>query len=229
MSSSKPTSSSASSSTSAKLIPLSSNSTSAQADSLWFCNDFLLGAGMVIIQPSSGKVVLVYDNHYKYFFLPKGRKDVGESLEQAALREAHEESGYRAQFLPLSLPHLQPRPPLPPSIPGHPQNTLPKDPLRLSSEPIYISTQLDYNPRRKNAHEYITFWYVGYIEEDAVPEEGTKMADEQGYVTHLLPYHEAEERLTGLQGSVLRKAYEVWNTTKRFQEELQQEQEQEQA
>lgn len=43
----------------------------------------------MIIQPSTGKVVLV--NNGNDWFLPKGRKDQGESLEQAALREGFEE------------------------------------------------------------------------------------------------------------------------------------------
>lgn len=70
-------------------------------DRLWFSQDFMLGAGMVIIQPTTGKVVLLREpvgpdpkNPTKtlyYWFLPKGRKDRGESLEQAALREAYEE------------------------------------------------------------------------------------------------------------------------------------------
>lgn len=51
----------------------------------------MLGAGMVILQPSSGKVVLVCDTRDEYWFLPRGRKDVGESTEQTALREAYEE------------------------------------------------------------------------------------------------------------------------------------------
>jgi 8-oxo-dGTP pyrophosphatase MutT (NUDIX family) len=51
----------------------------------------MLGAGMVIIQPTSGKLVLLYETKLMYWFLPKGRKDVGESLEQTALREAYEE------------------------------------------------------------------------------------------------------------------------------------------
>lgn len=46
---------------------------------------------MVIIQPETERVVLIYDTHDKVWFLPKGRKDVGESLEEAALREAYEE------------------------------------------------------------------------------------------------------------------------------------------
>lgn len=46
---------------------------------------------MVIIQPSTGQVVLVHDTDTKSWFFPKGRKDRGESLEQTALREAYEE------------------------------------------------------------------------------------------------------------------------------------------
>ena len=70
-------------------------------DRLWFSQDFMLGAGMVIIQPTSGKVVVLGEpagpdprdptKVLTRWFLPKGRKDRGESLEQAALREAYEE------------------------------------------------------------------------------------------------------------------------------------------
>ena len=56
---------------------------------MFFSENFMLGAGAVIIQPSSGKVVIVQDDDRR--FLPKGRKDLGESIEHAALREAYEE------------------------------------------------------------------------------------------------------------------------------------------
>lgn len=58
----------------------------------------MLGAGMVLIQPSTNKVILLYDTSRRYWFLPKGRKDVGESLEQAALREAYEEASLTASL-----------------------------------------------------------------------------------------------------------------------------------
>lgn len=64
-------------------------STPAVPDSIFHAKNFMLGAGIVIIQPSTGKVVLV--NNGNDWFLPKGRKDQGESLEQAALREGFEE------------------------------------------------------------------------------------------------------------------------------------------
>ncbi|PBK59555.1 hypothetical protein ARMSODRAFT_857119, partial [Armillaria solidipes] len=47
--------------------------------------DFLLGAGMVVLQPSSDKVVVVYDCLTKEYSLPRGGKDIGEPSEQTAL------------------------------------------------------------------------------------------------------------------------------------------------
>lgn len=35
--------------------------------------------------------MVVYDSYSKWWFLPKGRKDVGESVEVAAVRESFEE------------------------------------------------------------------------------------------------------------------------------------------
>jgi 8-oxo-dGTP pyrophosphatase MutT (NUDIX family) len=69
-------------------------STPAVPHSAWCSEDFMLGAGMVIIQPSTHRLVILYDTQKKRWFLPKGRKDLGESLEQAALREAYEEVGH---------------------------------------------------------------------------------------------------------------------------------------
>lgn len=70
--------------------PLSERSTTAIPNSIFHATDFILGAGVVIIQPSTAKIVLVTDKRERWF-LPKGRKDKGESLEQTALREAYEE------------------------------------------------------------------------------------------------------------------------------------------
>jgi hypothetical protein len=79
--------------------PLSERSTAAIPDSIFHATDFILGAGVVIIQPSTSKIVLVTDKRERWF-LPKGRKDKGESLEQTALREAYEEVNNPSIFLP---------------------------------------------------------------------------------------------------------------------------------
>lgn len=141
---------------------------------------------MVIIQPETEKIVMIKDTKLKIWFLPKGRKDVGESLEQTALREAYEEvcnpalnsklflafdaivhelkSGYRAEFLPLYIPTRAPTSP-------NAQNDGYYEPP--NTEPIYVSV-ITWSPRKKrsgtmdNGGEYLSFYYVGKIPVDAV-------------------------------------------------------------
>lgn len=66
------------------------------APSRWASGNFQLAAGCCMLQPSEdesyAKVVVVYDTFRRRWFLPRGRKDVGESLEQAAFREGYEVS-----------------------------------------------------------------------------------------------------------------------------------------
>lgn len=71
--------------------PLTNYSTVGVADSAWSSLDFMLGAGMVIIQENTHRIVVVFETQKRYWFFPRGRKDIGESLEKAALREAYEE------------------------------------------------------------------------------------------------------------------------------------------
>lgn len=55
---------------------LSNDSTEVVSDSIWFCSDFIIGAGAVIIQPSSGKMVLIHDRATETWLLPKVRSEV---------------------------------------------------------------------------------------------------------------------------------------------------------
>jgi hypothetical protein len=69
-------------------------STNLIAPSRWASGGFQLAAGCCMLQPSEdqsyAKVVVVYDTDRQRWFLPRGRKDVGETLEQAAFREGYE-------------------------------------------------------------------------------------------------------------------------------------------
>jgi hypothetical protein len=42
-------------------------------NSAWTGENFLLGAGMVVFQPETLQVVVLYETKKKYWFLPKGR------------------------------------------------------------------------------------------------------------------------------------------------------------
>ena len=71
---------------------LSRWSSPAVAEGGWCSSNFLLGAGMVLIQRSTQKIVVIHEPKLDCWFFPRGRKDLGESLETAALREAYEEA-----------------------------------------------------------------------------------------------------------------------------------------
>ena len=86
-----------------EVYQLSDKSTLAVPDCFFHTTEFILGAGIVVIQPSTGKTVVVGDGEEQWF-LPKGRKDKGGSLDKTALREGHEEARMSTPHysLPLS-------------------------------------------------------------------------------------------------------------------------------
>jgi len=162
---------------------------------MFVSENFMLGAGVVIIQPSSGKVVIVQDGDH--WFLPKGRKDLGESIEHAALREAYEESGYRCEFLPLY----------------HWANAPVGSRLAYGqkhTEPLYVVMTSYLGRRNRPPGEYLTFWYVCQIGPDAVRELGTGMPDEAGYVSHLVTHEVAGQLLSEVERTVLAVAFNEW-------------------
>ncbi|KAF7288134.1 Nudix hydrolase domain-containing protein [Mycena chlorophos] len=173
---------------------MSQYSTAAIPDSVFADQNFLLGAGMVVIQESTHRIVMCYERERKYWFLPKGRKDIGQTLEETALREAYEESGYRVEPRLLYTNTLAPGPPNDPQAYREP-----------NWEPIMMTTIA--SPARKSrrtgelrpASVYLISWYVGAIAADAVREEGTMMPDEVNYETHLLSLEEARRKLWGTQ------------------------------
>jgi diadenosine hexaphosphate hydrolase (ATP-forming) len=57
----------------------------------------VLKAGCVIVD--DGKVLLVTSKNGTIWSFPKGHVEVGETLEQAAIREAKEETGYEVEII----------------------------------------------------------------------------------------------------------------------------------
>ncbi|KAH8102407.1 hypothetical protein BXZ70DRAFT_1006334 [Cristinia sonorae] len=184
------------------VVPTGSWSSPAIPNSMFFASNFLIGVGLLIIQPATGKVAIVHDSKAPgYFFLPKGRKDVGEDIIAAALREGYEESGYRATLMSLPVPTLAPYPP---------EDKRSWEEKRLTSEPIYVSTQYYRSDHRREPGIYFTFWFVGEIPADAEYKSGTGMADEQNFVTELVDYDEARSKLYGTQIAILEVGYHLW-------------------
>ena len=63
-----------------KFTSFSDKSTPAVPDSFFHATESILDAGIIVIQPSTGKIVMVWDGG-KRLFLLKGRKDRSESLD----------------------------------------------------------------------------------------------------------------------------------------------------
>jgi len=72
--------------------------------------NFVVAAGSVSYHPTSRRVLLISNttSRGKNYFLPRGRKQIGESLDACALREALEQGGYPVRALPTYSGTMQP-------------------------------------------------------------------------------------------------------------------------
>lgn len=105
--------------------------------------------------------------------LPKGRKDVGESLEDTALRETYEETGVKAQLLPVPIDSQAT------SIQG-------QDRPKAITEPIAVSQRMTQGGLK------IIFWYVGMADSTIPPVEGTQQENEKDFEAVWVRFDEVE-------------------------------------
>ena len=127
-------------------------------------------------RPEEYNLVYIYNRRNKLCTLPKGRKDIGESIAEAALRETFEETGYRcSNFLPLPVPTLAPSP-------GPKAQVKPV----WNTEAVAIRLWPDSHSRKAEKVKVQKFihWYVAEVDvdEQQVPVqrvEGTQLPYEQ--------------------------------------------------
>ncbi|KAK2745737.1 hypothetical protein FQN55_006058 [Onygenales sp. PD_40] len=74
--------------------------------SLHLSHSFVISCGTITVDLIHQKLLLISWRTNGECFLPKGRKDIGETLEQTALRETFEETGHRVEMLPLRIQTL---------------------------------------------------------------------------------------------------------------------------
>lgn len=122
---------------------------------------FVLSCGTVTLDLNKSKALLIRWHQTGEVMLPKGRKDIGETLENAALRETWEETGYRASLLPL--PFLT-------QATSPPGSQTSEASTRLVTEPICV-TQRDRGGVRK-----IIFWFAAQA--DSTAPEGKREQQE---------------------------------------------------
>jgi len=167
-----------------------------------FSHQFVLSAGSVLIQKSTGYVCILHTSDgRKEWLLPKGRKNVGEALYETAVRETYEETGYQCSLIPLTM---------------ETRATLNEEPvgdvsrlLKGVCEPFAISLR---QIGGKSNNQKIIFWYVTQVEKSR--ELNTQMENES-FNSRLMPYTEALNLLTYEDDKeMLTKAYQLYQQSR---------------
>ncbi|KAJ9296720.1 hypothetical protein DTO271G3_4919 [Paecilomyces variotii] len=119
---------------------------------------FIISCGTVTVDPIQRKVLLIRSKKTGDFVLPKGRKNIGETLEDAALRETYEETGFRVALYPLPIPTL--------ATPATVEDTL--DDSSVVTEPVAVSQ------RMRDGKLKIIFWFAARGDATATADAGTQ-------------------------------------------------------
>lgn len=128
-----------------------------------FSDEFAISCGTVTVDVERSKVLLVRWQQTGEYFLPKGRKDVGEQLEQTALRETLEETGVRAQLKPVEIKTLAPSP----------------NSIKAENCPTAVTEPIAASQRITKGILKIIFWHVASGDSTAAREEGTQQENEE--------------------------------------------------
>ena len=149
-------------------------------------SDFVVSAGSVLFREAKDtkhlQICILYHRTKQEYLLPKGRKDCGETVEAAAVRETFEETGYPCELLPCRMPTRAP-------LPG--VNS--KDAVRMAdgiTEPIVMTLR-----RSGDAKVKVIWWFATRIKGNAVEKvEGTQ-TDSEDFESR---FFDAEEALSKL-------------------------------
>ncbi|OAA49133.1 AvaB protein [Beauveria brongniartii RCEF 3172] len=132
--------------------------------SLHFSDGFVISCGTVTVDIAESRVLLIRSRGTGEYYLPKGRKDVHESLEDAALRETWEETGVRAQLLPVCITTR--------ATPSAAAGAAGADPASCVTEPMAVAQRVTDGVLK------IIFWFVAAADSAAAPEEGMQQEGE---------------------------------------------------
>ncbi|KAM0707742.1 hypothetical protein Q7P35_004391 [Cladosporium inversicolor] len=160
---------------------------------------FVESVGAIAIKASTCEVCLILSGGE--WMLAKGRRNIGESRSQAALREMKEETGYSCRLLPLTMTTRAP--------PAIETGDYP-DEARMH-EKVCEPFMLTCRHLHGNGGIKLIWWYIAAIDESAEVGPG-----EEQFETRLVGFEEALGMLTFENDrDIIRKAMEIFDETKR--------------
>jgi 8-oxo-dGTP pyrophosphatase MutT (NUDIX family) len=162
---------------------------------------FVESVGAVAIKTSTREVLLIF--YAGEWMLAKGRRNVGESRQQAALREMEEETGYSCHILPLNMKTRAP--PAIETVDDYPD--VPRVHEKVCEPFMLTCRHLDGNCGIK-----LIWWYIAAIDESAEVGRG-----EEQFKSRLVGFEEALSLLTFENDrDIVRKAIDVFEETTRL-------------
>lgn len=69
--------------------------------------DFVESSGTVLFSSAARRICLLNHRSLRQWILAKGRRNIGESRQAAALRETKEETGFECNLLPVCITGVQ--------------------------------------------------------------------------------------------------------------------------
>ncbi|EME76934.1 uncharacterized protein MYCFIDRAFT_122736, partial [Pseudocercospora fijiensis CIRAD86] len=157
---------------------------------------FVESAGTILFRLSTRQICLVKHHKRNEYLLPKGRRNVGESRQETAVRETREETGFPTKLLPVTFrTHCTPN--------VEETEFTPDKPRRFENivEPFMVGHRVI-----PNAGVKLIWWYIGAIDEEAVCGKG-----EEQFSAELFSFDEALKALHYQQDrDVVARAIEVF-------------------
>ncbi|KAH8691961.1 NUDIX hydrolase domain-like protein [Talaromyces proteolyticus] len=180
---------------------------------LTFSDCFVISCGTVCLDLNQRAVLILRHRGKNQFYFPKGRKNRGETLEDAAVRETYEESGYPCQLLQHNC--LSTKAPCPNQDKRSLDSLLDKnvgEKNELHTEPFAVQQWVYQDGVRK-----LIFWFLATADSLQPPHENTQDEGEEkdNFEAHWINIEGALAMLTFEDDrELIRKALEVLKLSK---------------
>ncbi|KAK2048679.1 NUDIX domain-containing protein [Colletotrichum somersetense] len=163
---------------------------------------FIISCGTVTVDTRGRRVLLVYNKRHRIYQLPKGRKNIGEDLLAAALRETLEETGVAARSVTLRLRTRATPVGGPPGAPEVSEKLVDTEPMAVCHYPDPASGAMK-----------MVFYFVAEGRCDDTPERGT-VEDRVKFDVVWVDVAEAADKLAFKEdGMVVEKALDDLRTS----------------
>jgi 8-oxo-dGTP pyrophosphatase MutT (NUDIX family) len=159
---------------------------------------FVESCGAVLFDlsnPEAKKICLV--QYQGMWIIAKGRRNIGETRQSAALREVMEETGYRCHIVPVRMPTRAP---------------LPDDPVNLADEARIhegLTEPFMFTMRelKDGASVKLIWWYIAALDHGAYED---RLPGEEDIIPEFFSVKDAVEKLTyQTDRDVLKRAIEL--------------------